>query len=29
MTEEDEKGIGQIARILKGIDGVMIKTFVQ
>ena len=29
MTKEDEKGIGQIAKILKGIDGVMIKTLVQ
>ena len=25
MTEEDEKGIRQIARILNGIDGEMIK----
>ena len=29
MTEEDEKGIRQIARILNGIDGEMIKTLVQ
>ena len=29
MTEEDEKGIRQIAKILNGIDGEMIKTLVQ
>ena len=29
MTEEDEKRIRQIARILNGIDGEMIKTLVQ
>ena len=29
MTEEVEKGIGQIARILNEIDGEMIKTLVQ
>ena len=29
MTEEDEKGIRKIARILNGIDGEMIKTLVQ
>ena len=29
MTKEAEKGIRQIARILKGIDEGMTKTFVQ
>ena len=28
MTEEDEKGVGYITRMLKGTDREMIKTFI-
>ena len=29
MTKEDEKGIGQIAKMLKGTDGKITKTFIR